>query len=381
METGTIPAQLLASGGHGGRVDALAAALRAAGDLGAACRVVTEHGLQLWRDATGRAQQAAPDLDDRPLYWARLAQAGLLERWEPESSWLTDEGRARLLLALERASRGMEGGLSSQPARARVLITGFDPFGLADASTPNAIARGNPSGSAALALDGRVISSGGSRAEIKAAIFPVRFADFDAGLVERFLSPLLNASPPPDLIMTISQGRSQEFEVEQWAGRRRSASAPDNLGRPGGGTDLLPFAPPGLGDGPEFIETALPAAALRRALGRDGPLPEETEVTEIPAGAARPVHRAGGPTPGSTSVRGSGGGYLSNEIFYRASLLRLQRGLAIPLGHLHTPYLPPPDLGLSDARFEERRAAIVATIERLLLAILPELGPTRGLRA
>jgi hypothetical protein len=39
------------------------------------------------------------------------------------------------------------------------------------------------------------------------------------------------------------------------------------------------------------------------------------------------------------AVRGSGGGYLSNEIAYRSRLLHGQLGCSCPIGHVHTPAL------------------------------------------
>src|SRR5690606_21904454 len=142
---------------------------------------------------------------------------------------------------------------------------------------------------------------------------------------------------------TISQGGGTEFEVEEHAGRRRTNARGhlDNLGvrgdtraasAPGGGGTVVP---PGLGGGPEFLATTLPGA-VRGSL-RSSPLPEETEIPEIPAGGSTPRTRpTGGPTPGSTAVSGSGGNFLSNEIFYRTRLLRDAEGSTVPMGHLHT---------------------------------------------
>ena len=40
---------------------------------------------------------------------------------------------------------------------------------------------------------------------------------------------------------------------------------------------------------------------------------------------------------GQTAVQGSGGGYLSNEISYRSIRLANELGVALPMGHIHTP--------------------------------------------
>ena len=76
---------------------------------------------------------------------------------------------------------------------------------------------------------------------------------------------------------------------------------------------------------------------------------------------------------GQTAVRGSGGGYLSNEIAYRTLLANTRmHGLAqrIPMGHVHTPRLA----GF-DPEFERK---VVAQIESMLaaaVAALPEPQP------
>lgn len=148
-----------------------------------------------------------------------------------------------------------------------------------------------------------------------------------------------------------------------------------------GGPAANPTAvPPGLATGPEFIETTLPVSEIRSAVGRTAPTVGETEVTEIPAGQTGESYSpAGGPTQGSESVRGSGGNYLSNEIFYRTSLLRLQSQAAnpdrrvIPVGHLHTPFLAPSAVGISDPQFVAARDAIVSQVKQILRATLPTL--------
>jgi pyrrolidone-carboxylate peptidase len=252
----------------------------------------------------------------------------------------------------------------------RILISGFDPFQLDVSRIGGDIRRGNPSGAAILALDGQRITGDGVSAEIQGVIFPVRFADFDAGRVEAFFRPYLSPEPSVDMIMTISMGGGPSFEVEEFAGRRRSGGL-DNLGR----STTASGEPPGLGAGPEFIRTTLPVGTIRKGLGRTEPLPGETEIIEIPAGSRRQIRvERGGPSPGSTAVRGSGGGYLSNEIFYRTSLLRLETGADIPVGHLHTPLLlPPAGTGISSQQFEGSRNQIVRQILDIIRSTLPAL--------
>src|SRR6185312_4727728 len=95
--------------------------------------------------------------------------------------------------------------------------------------------------------------------------------DFNAGMVEKFLMPQLTGPTPPDFVVSISQGGSQ-FELEEWAGRRRSTTGfQDNLGTEGGGTPTNPVEPPGIGAGPEFQRSTVSKQGLtsmRQAVGR-----------------------------------------------------------------------------------------------------------------
>lgn len=300
-----------------------------------------------------------------------------LRFWQP-TFFMPFSQRATRLALFEQTARGMQSATFSAAAGTkRILISGFDPFQLTGSGGAG---RGNPSGAAVLSLDGRQLTGSNVTAEVQGVIFPVRFADFDAGTVESFFAPYLASPNPVDMIMTISQGVSSEFEAEQFAGRQRGTSSPDNLNVTGGPSSSPTAVPPGLATGPEFIETTLPVREIRGAVGRTAPTVGETEVTEIPAGQTGSSYiPSGGPTQGSTAVRGSGGNYLSNEIFCRTSLLRLQSQAAnpdrpvIPVGHLHTPLLAPSAVGISDPQFVAARDAIVTQVEQILRATLSTL--------
>ena len=97
---------------------------------------------------------------------------------------------------------------------------------------------------------------------------------------------------------------------------------------------------------------------------------DHTSVVEIPAGQTEPVTRPDGPTPGSVARQGGGGDYLSNEIAYRATLLRDALGLHIPGGHLHTPVLQFADgntTELTDPVFEANQRDIVDQVRGVLV--------------
>lgn len=331
----------------------------------------SSEGCLLWGEACARARGPARDLDDRRLYWSRLAAGEAILRaaspFDPASP-SDPASPLEALTALERASRGYDERFHD-PDAVSVLISGFDPFLLdPDPSDParfgaGAVRRANPSGAAVLALNGSFWEIDGRRVELRGAIFPVRYADFDLGVVESFFGPHLRRGV--DLVMTISQGRSADFCVEQWAGRRRSAEAPDNVRRRSGGDQDAPVPPDGLGPGPEFLATALPSEAIWQALGRPGPLDDEQTLWERVDQLTRPARR---PDPEAKAVRGSGGGYLSNEIFYRCARLRRELGVPTPLGHLHTPFLAPPANFPSAQAFEAARARIVDGVELALRA-------------
>ncbi|MFJ8627945.1 pyroglutamyl peptidase [Kitasatospora sp. NPDC093550] len=330
-------------------------------------RVVDAWGRALWRAGVDRAQGRRPGgelpaLDDRPLYWTRLAMTVQLDRWQPRFA----VDHAGLRARFEDASRGLGDGFSTAPGLRRIFVSGFDPFGLD--GEPR---RANPSGAAVLQLDGqRITLADGSTAEVRAVVLPVRYGDFDRGIVERAFGPHLRPGPQAaDLITSISQGYPGIFTLEAWAGRARSADPyPDNVEALSGGTTEHPVDAPGLADGPQFIRTSLPTDAMT-AVQQPYPVLLNTPVTEIPAGATDPVVRPDGPTPGSRAVAGGGGGYLSNEVAYRSNRLRLDLAPGLPGGHLHTPVLTglPTDQGLLTApEFERNEAAIADQVRAVL---------------
>lgn len=350
------------------------AALCSARTAQRAQRVVDTWGRKLWQAGLDRAQGRRPAgelpaLDDRPLYWARLAMTVQLARWQPRF----DVDHAELRARFEDASRGLEDGFAagsdsgSDSAPRRIFISGFDPYGLD--TEPR---RANPSGAAVLQLHGqRITLADGSTAEVRAVVLPVRYRDFDEGIVERAFGRHLEPGGPQsaDLITSISQGYPGKFTLEAWAGRARSADPyTDNAAALSGGTPEHPVDAPGLGDGPQFIRTTLPTDAMT-AVQQPYPVLLNTPVTEIPAGATDPVDRPDGPTPGSRAVAGGGGGYLSNEVAYRSNRLRLELAPELPGGHLHTPVLtglPDQQDRITSPEFEHNEAAIAAEVRAIL---------------
>ncbi|MFE8913913.1 pyroglutamyl peptidase [Streptomyces globisporus] len=334
---------------------------------------VTRHASALWQRAVDRAQGRGPatgDLsrgDDRPLYWARLALSRELRAWTPRFG-LDDQRREALHSALETASRGQSDIHYRGHRTKRVLVTGFDPFTL-----DRDVRIGNPSGASALALDGTLVQTPDGPARIETVVFPVRWADFAEGVVERALARHL---PHLDLFTTVSQGRQGRFDVERTNGAWRGGFA-DNENA--SSTGLVPVADPATQ--PQWTSTTLPYRQLTEADTGRFPVYDNTGVTEIPAGGTQPVTRPDGPTPGSAARAGGGGDYLSNEIAYRVTLLRDRLRLPdLPGGHLHTPVLQfgaensNPAGTVTDPDFERNRADIVGQVRELVRTAVTATG-------
>ncbi|KOX29913.1 pyroglutamyl peptidase [Streptomyces ardesiacus] len=385
---GPVPREILRRSGFDAVAPAFARELGRAGSYREARAVVAHEGAALWRRAVDRVQGRGPargDLsrdDDRPLYWARLGMTRELRAWEPRFG-LEAGQRAALLAEVERTSRGQADlrlpprapkarGKGADKGVKRVLLTGFDPFTL-----DRDIRISNPSGAVALALDGTVIDTPQGPARVETAVFPVRWRDFTEGAVERALRPYL---PRVDLFTTVSQGRVGRFDVERTNGAWRGGF-PDNenVSR----TETVPVADPA--SQPQWTTTTLPYAAITAAVTGRFPVYDNTGVTEIPAGAGTgAVVRPDGPTPGSTAREGGGGNYLSNEIAYRATLLRDRLGLhgRLPGGHVHTPVLrfgtgntDPAAGAVTDPEFVRERLDIVAQTRAIVAVAVSAPGP------
>ncbi|MEU5344798.1 pyroglutamyl peptidase [Streptomyces sp. NPDC020766] len=362
------PQEILARSGFATVAPEFVRALGKARSYAQAERVVERQGARLWKRAVDRAQGRGPaggDLsrdDDRPLYWARLGMTREVRQWDPRFD-LTEAQRTRLLTSLERTSRGQDTiRYPHSKGVKRILMTGFDPFTLdRDARTSN------PSGATALALDGTVIETADGPTRVETAVFPVRWQDFADGTVERTLRRQL---PRVDLFTTVSQGRVDRFDVERTNGAWRGGS-PDNenLSR----TETVPVTDPA--SQPQWTSTTLPYKDIVAASTGRFPVYDNTSVTEIPAGGTTPVARPEGPTAGSTARSGGGGNYLSNEIAYRATLLRDRLGLtgSLPGGHVHTPVLQfgtgntdPVSGTVTDPQFIQNRLDIIAQVRSIL---------------
>ncbi|WP_108944577.1 hypothetical protein [Shewanella halifaxensis] len=290
-------------------------------------QMVANQGLRLWQQAVRDVQSGHPD--DRSLYWSRLGMREAIKIQQPNfalAAWQRDI----LIDAVEKSSRGFSDIEFKPDNDIKILLTGFDPFFL-----DKNIDQSNPSGLTALALDGYRFNVNGKQVQIETVMIPVRFADFDAGMIESLLTPIYRDNSV-DMIFTVSMGR-EDFDIERFPGLNRGAAAPDNLNVLTGATKQAPIAPSFNGGrlkGPQFVEFSLPIKAMQTVQGPWKVIDNHT-VSTLEQGEFQAKSLA--QLDSATSVEGSGGGYLSNEISYRAILLKNQFNSTIPVGHIHTP--------------------------------------------
>lgn len=330
-------------------------------DFATAQQSLLQLGDKLWQYSKAQVQ-SGKIVDDRPLYWTRLS---ILSFIKSSPSSFSGAELAALLEVFENSSRGRSDLAYKQVTDKRILLTGFDPF-LLDRN----LKQSNPSGLAALLLDGTVIEykQGGKTvtAEINTAMIPVRYADFDQGEVESLLAPFY-ALNSVDMIATISMGRS-DFDLEHFPGLRRSATAPDNVNIYTGANKSNPLVPslltaPLVGD--EFVLFSLPYQAMMKAKG-PYKINDNRGVTILASGEAKDITANSlAELTGKVAVQGGGGGYLSNEISYRSIVLRNRLGSTIPTGHIHTPRISGFDT--------KTNQAIIAQINAMLVQALAEI--------
>lgn len=330
---------------------------------------------------------------------------------------MTTKIRVVVRKALEKHSRivEVEAWTSLDLAR-KVIVTGFDPFYLA--GDPG---KSNPSGLVALHFNRQTLSQSQGLADVRTAVFPVRYQDFDEGMVENAVRPNILSLA---LLMTTSRGRPGFYDVERFAGRNRGpklyspsdpqSGAPDALGNPTVKPEQNNLIdnnrtlktqitePQGLEPGDQYLESTLPYTAVitsvdttRRLPGpQSGPNFSNTDafvlnqaywvLNEPPAYAAgkrRPETADSSDSNGytkfpetakmlGTSFEASGGNYLSNEVFYRTALIRNKLRASLKSGHLHLPWLDNPYSG---------GPGILEAVKRALERFLQ--NPFQGLRS
>ena len=232
--------------------------------------LVEDSAEDIWNQAVSTVQtnnNANPD--DRPLYWGRIKMEVALKSHPYFKGGLNNSDLDKLIELFEEKSRNYTGvDFSNAPTGAKkILITGFDPFQL----NPNlygdrAILTQNPSGIAALKLHGRtVLDTNGNNGFVQCAILPVRYPDFDKGVVEDLITPFIENNSV-DMIISLSlNGGAYYFDLERFAAKKRGGFI-DNLNI--GSIDWVHLGAKhqsfnfniGLGD--DYYETTLPMVEI-----------------------------------------------------------------------------------------------------------------------
>lgn len=376
-----VAQQLLSLSGLDSSVAKFESALCATRDLEGATTLVKDAGIELWQTAVARAQGrlhigTLDRFDDRPLYWARLSMTRALREWQPTFNVSFTQLNA-LVHILDRGSRGLSSiDFPVGEDVKRMLVTGFDTFFL-----DQDIRHSNPSGASMLQLDGMRVETQEGAVVIHTVVLPVNWTDFDEGIVEDIFGPFLVAGPKRvSIIMTVSQGRPEHFDIEKWASDFRGAIPDNNRVMQWGPMSRAPQWPqPAVP--PQFIQTTLPFQAMIAAGTKPFPVALHPGICEWPAGAfpdPTKIVCLTDPTPGATANSGGGGDYLSNESMYRSNRLRLAAGaLEVPGGHLHIPSLiyPQNPALVTNPAFEDFRRVIVnQTVALVKAAASAEMG-------
>jgi hypothetical protein len=393
-EGGTpLSEQLLLASGLDRLVAEFTERLDNAASIDEAAAAARDEGQRLWATAVARAQgrdegetAGGPEVeslgryDDRPLYWARVAMSAKLRTFS-SPHLTTSHQRFALLHLLDRASRGIDRAPWSDagPSATRVMVSGFDTFQL-----DKSVRHSNPSGAAALQLDGRVLDTPHGSVVVRAVILPVNYTDFDQGVVEDAFGPVLRpGADRAHLITTISMTSRGRMDVEKWAANARGGSPDNNRNQHFGPVSRASHWPQPF-DSPDWIETTLPYEAMISAGSRPWPVVLKQGIREWPAGSfpdPAALRALPDPTPGSTAAAGTGGDYLSNESMYRSNRLRQAlHAWDVPGGHLHISALEYPEDAavLTDRAFEADRRAVVDQTVALIHAAATAVAAARA---
>jgi len=170
----------------------------------------------------------------------------------------------------------------------KILLTGFDPFGGEET---------NPSWEAVSMLDGR---------EINHSIVIARQLPTVFGRSLDVLQELIQQEKPEAVICIGQAGGRADITIERVAINVDDARISDNIGQ-------QPLDQPVIEDGPTAYWSTLPIKQIVNNI----------RVSGIPA-----------------SVSNSAGTFVCNHLFYGLRHFLGERGLIIPAGFIHIPYLP-----------------------------------------
>lgn len=332
------------------------------------------------------AHLLSEDLGAESHYRPLRHMLGMLESLAARSrAGLVRERFGLIRGALEPAARGMTaisfqtGAAPGSMRTANVLLTGFDPFRFNAAGRQVDPQAGdwNPSAAAVLQLDDQLLPAGSDRqAAVEGVIFPVRYDQFRAGLVESVVRPLL---PRVHGVVTVSMDPNiapdRASQIERYAvGVHRL----NNGVRESIPPVTVPGQPQRTDPGPALLEAQGDIPGIAREAGLD-PARVDAQVRlgfhsvdeanrfrdalNLPPAQTRQVDldfsahagriqdiergvqsraitlRVGNQSFQAEILRGPGGAFLSNEVSYRvlrAIRESAQRG-RVSSFHVHTP--------------------------------------------
>jgi pyrrolidone-carboxylate peptidase len=351
---------------------------------------VNNFGLQALNRARATVRDANhANADDRPLYWARLKMQAILKSHEFLVQRVAE--RSRLVRLLEARTRGFDPAPAFVGAGRRALILGFDPFFVRPNTANNNPHYSNPAGVAALFLHGSTALPG---MVIQSVILPVRFEDFDAGILDMLVDNYLQGPNQANMILSLGLHFDLSFHVTRFATRFRSPSVADNvnvMGQPAvhyelNATQTALGTMAGNVNLPRFLETTLPVSLIVPGSVMTAP-PDGTQVAKsvlfdqrfrelnsaIPEGqeSSDPTFSAVVPAPNRDVEETGAGNYLANELFYRIAWRRTQRNTTLRVGHLQVPKLQSDAAGPKPLFDPHRVQYFLDTIVQLLKDVQP----------
>jgi hypothetical protein len=231
---------------------------------------------------------------------------------------------------------------------------------------------------------------------IQSVILPVRFEDFDAGLVDNLVDNYVQGANQAHAILTLGYDIDLSIHVERFATRFRSPSVADNLnvlGQPAAHYELNAAqtalqAMAGNVNLPRYLEAILPVARMvpgsPMAAAPTGTQAAKTVLFNqrfTLAGAAAPQGLESNqsalaalvPPPNTEVEQGSAGNFLANEVFYRVAWRRTQRNTTLKTGHLQLPKLQSDVAGRNPLFDAARVQYFVDTIVQVLRDAQPGL--------
>lgn len=360
------PLRYIYKAGMDKQITALTKALKVSSNFHTARTSVSRLGRKLWQAAAGA------EIDDRALYWARLQGTRAVRQWQPKFV-LSESQREDLIQSFDNASRGI---LSvefkkkyGRKAVRKILVTGFDPWELI--GRRGDLRRSNPSGAAALALDGKILKGDSSVAHIQSIVLPVSQASFNTGMIESFFTPYIKpGAKQVDMIVALGMGSSRFFEIEEKAKRPAGATALFSSTLPKQGGSGIPVKLP------KELGTTLPTGVMRVArmlarFQRVGTLDEWKQMWMKEGIDERTLDEMIKHIPKPKAMDEYAGAFMCNELFYRLAWLRDNLDPELPVGFVHTPRLNPPSgKNVFSTAHSEGREDIVNRAEKIISAAL-----------